>query len=249
MISIKDAVAIEKITHSAQILAEVKAIVFDAVKPGVSLKELDSIAFKETIARGGQPAFKGYQGFPATICASLNEELIHGIPDNRRLVEGDLISIDMGVIFEGYYSDSAFTKGVGKIKASDQRLIDVAKQAFIAGLNAIKPGARVGDIGAAIGTIIKAAKLYTPNNFSGHGIGKQLHEEPYVFNQGVAGTGPLLRDGMVICIEPMILQDTAQVFLKKDGWTVVAKSRKNASHYEHTVLIKDGYPIILTGGI
>ncbi|UVD81797.1 type I methionyl aminopeptidase [Mycoplasma iguanae] len=249
MISIKNAMEIAKITKSCEILAQVKEVIYDLIKPGISLKELDTIAFKEIKKRGGEPAFLGYYGFPATICASLNEELIHGIPDNRTLQEGDIISIDMGVIYEGYYSDSAFTKGVGKISQTDQKLIDVAKNAFYAGLNAIKPGARIGDIEHAIGQYIKNQGLYTTYDFAGHGIGRKLHEDPTIFNDGIKGKGALLRDGMVICIEPMILQDSSKTFIKKDGWTVVASSRKNASHYEHTILIKDGYPIVLTGGI
>lgn len=247
---IKTADEILKVVKACQILVEVKNILFQAIKPGVSLKDLDSIAFKEIIKRGGKPAFLGYQGFPGIICASLNEELIHGIPDERILQDRDLISIDVGVIYQGYYSDSAFTKSVGPTyDAENEKLIQVAKNAFYAGLNAIKPGARVGDISSAIGKYIKKNNLYTPSNFSGHGIGKNLHELPYVFNDGQAKTGPLLKDGMIICIEPMILQHSKSTYTKSDNWTVVSKSNKKASHYEHTILIQNGYPIVLTEGI
>lgn len=249
MISIKSAFEIEKIKKSCQILAEVKQIVFDHVRPGVSLKELDSIAFKEILKRGAQPNFKGLYGFPATICASVNQELIHGIPSDYKIQNGDIVSIDMGCMYQGYHSDSAFTKGAGTITKEDQKIIDVAKKAFEAGLNAIKPGARVGDISYAIGQVIKKNNLYTPFEYCGHGIGTSLHEDPQIFNDGKPGTGPLLRDGMVICIEPMILQGSRKIFLLEDDWTVVSASGKNASHYEHTILIENGKGVVLTKGI
>ncbi|EGV00358.1 type I methionyl aminopeptidase [Mycoplasmopsis columbina] len=249
MIKIKSENEIAKITKSCQILAEVKQIIWDFIRPGVSLKEIDSIAFNEIVKRGAEPAFKGLYGFPATACISVNEELIHGIPGNYVLKEGDLISVDLGCIYQGYNSDSAFTKGVGKIAKEDQKLIDVAIAAFNAGVKAIKPGARVGDISYAIGQVIKKNNLYTPMEYCGHGIGKELHEDPMVYNDGVPHTGPLLRDGMVICIEPMILQKNARVKVKKDKWTVVSASGLKSAHYEHTVLIKDGQGVILTKGI
>lgn len=249
MIIIKSDAEIAKITKSCQILAEVKQVVYDSVRPGVSLEELDSIAFNETIKRGAKPAFKGLYGFPKTACISLNEELIHGIPDSRVIKEGDILKVDMGCDYQGYKSDSAFTIGVGKISPQDQKIIDVAKGAFYAGFNAIKPGARVGDISYAVGQYIKKNNLYTPMEYCGHGIGADVHEDPYVFNDGKPHTGALLRDGMVICIEPMILQDIAKIRVLRNKWTVVSASGKNAAHYEHTVLIKDGKGVILTKGI
>ncbi|QIW61923.1 type I methionyl aminopeptidase [Mycoplasmopsis gallinacea] len=239
---------IQKITKACQILAEVKQIVYDFVSPGVSLKEIDQLAFKEIVKRGAKPAFLGLYGFPATACISVNDELIHGIPSDYVVKEGDLISVDLGCIWDGYNSDSAFTKGVGKIDPSDQKLIDVAKGAFQAGIAAIKKGARVGDISHAIGQYIKKHNLYTPDEFCGHGIGKSLHEDPNVHNDGKKGTGPILKDGMVICIEPMITQ-TQKIRILDDGWTVVSDDGSNTSHYEHTVLIKDGKGVVLTKGI
>ncbi|OAB48649.1 type I methionyl aminopeptidase [Mycoplasmopsis gallinarum] len=249
MIIIKNSEEIKKITKSCQILAEVKQILWDFIRPGVSLKELDSIAFNEIVKRGAKPAFKGLYGFPATACISVNEELIHGIPSEYKLKNGDLVSVDLGCIYEGFNSDSAFTKGVGTIADEDQKLIDVAKKSFEAGLAAIKPGARIGDISYAIGKVIKENNLYTPSEFCGHGIGRNLHEEPNVFNDGKPHTGPLLRDGMVICIEPMIMQKNSRVRTKKDGWTIVSASGLNNAHYEHTVLIKNGKGVVLTKGI
>ncbi len=246
MISIKSQREIELIKKSCSILASIKKIVRDAVRPGISLKDLDSIAYNETIKAGAKPAFLGYKGFKGTICASVNEELIHGIPSDRILNDGDLLSLDMGVVYEGYYSDSAFTMSVGQTTEENERLINVAQTAFEKGLNAIKPGARVGDISNAIGEYIKSQNLYTPREFTGHGIGSHLHEEPYVYNEGKKGTGPLLKDGMVICIEPMILQGSNRIRILKDGWTVVSQTNKKSSHYEHTVLIKNGKGVVLT---
>ncbi|WP_027120691.1 type I methionyl aminopeptidase [Mycoplasmopsis lipofaciens] len=249
MITIKSEREIENITKCCQILAEVKQIIYDFIRPGVSLKELDSIAFNEIIKRGARPAFKGLYGFPGTCCISINEELIHGIPSDYIIKNGDIVKIDVGCIYNGMNSDSAFTKGVGKITKEDQKIIRVAKEAFEAGVKAIKPGARVGDISYAVGQVIRKNNLYTPMGYCGHGIGRDVHEDPNVFNDGKPHTGPLLRDNMVICIEPMILQKNAKVKVKKDKWTVVSASGLNSAHYEHTVLIKDGKGVILTKGI
>ncbi|MGL6125222.1 MAG: type I methionyl aminopeptidase [Metamycoplasmataceae bacterium] len=246
MIHIKSEREIELIKKSCSILAEVKKIISSKIKPGVSLLELDKIAHDEIIRLGAKPAFLNYQGFTGTICASVNEELIHGIPSKRILKAGDLVSIDVGAIYEGYFSDSAFTKAVGEASEEDQFLIKVAEEAFNIGLNEIKPGARTGDIAFAIGSYIKSQNLFTPKEFSGHGIGKSLHEDPYINNDGKKGAGELLRDNMVICIEPMILQKSKKIKILKDGWTVVAVSKKKSSHFEQTVLIKNGKGIVLT---
>ncbi|UUD36372.1 type I methionyl aminopeptidase [Mycoplasmopsis citelli] len=245
---IKTSEQIAKITKSCSILAEVKQIIYDFVRPGVSLKEIDQLAFNEIKKRNAEPAFLGLYGFPATACISVNEQLIHGIPSNYVLRDGDLLSVDLGCKWKGYHSDSAFTIGVGKISPANQKLIDVAVGAFNAGLKAIKKGARIGDISHAIGTYIKRAGYYTPEEFCGHGIGLNLHEAPNVPNDGKKGTGMLLRDGMVICIEPMITQ-TPRIKALSDGWTIVSENNSNTSHYEHTVLIKNGKGIVLTKGI
>ncbi|MDC8937472.1 type I methionyl aminopeptidase [Metamycoplasma hyosynoviae] len=247
MIKIKTLEEIEKIKKACSILAEVKKIVYDFISPGVSLKEIDSVAFKEIIKRQGKPAFLGQYGFPNTCCISVNEELIHGIPSDYVVKNGDIVKIDMGVIWDGYYSDSAFTKGVGDISEQDKKLIQVAKDAFYAGFNAIKVGKRIGDISFAIGSYIKSQGFYTPEEYTGHGIGKELHEDPIVDNDGAPGTGPIIRNGMVICIEPMILQKSKNVVVKKDRWTVVDPYGLNTSHYEQTVLIYDNKAYILTG--
>lgn len=248
MIQILNEKEIEKITKSCKILAEVKQIVWDFIRPGVSLKDIDQLAFKEIIKRGAKPAFLGLYGFPATACISVNEELIHGIPSNYIVRDGDLVSVDLGCIWEGFNSDSAFTKPIGNVSAQDQKIINVAKEAFNVGLKAIKKGARVGDISYAIGQYIKKNNLYATTDFTGHGIGRELHQDPNVPNDGKPGTGPLLKDGMVICIEPMISQ-CKELKMLSDGWTVISANKTNTAHYEHTVLIKDGKGIVLTKGI
>lgn len=249
MINIRSEKEIELLRKSGKILAEVKQIVFDAIKPGISTLELDEMAFREITSRGATPAFKGYGGFPGTACISINDEMIHGIPGSRIIKEGDVVKVDMGAIWKGYYSDSAFTKGVGKISDSDKKIIEVAKGAFYAGIDAIKPGARLGDVEAAIGAYVSKNKMFVPINFSGHGIGTSLHEEPYVHNRGVAGTGPLLKNGMVLAIEPMILQKSEKVKVLSDKWTVVSKDGTNTAHYEHTIAIWNDKVEILTEGI
>ncbi|NQZ65792.1 MAG: type I methionyl aminopeptidase [Mycoplasmatales bacterium] len=249
MISIKTESEIIKMRKSSAILSEVKQIIWDSIKPGISLLELDAIAEREILKRSAKPNFKGYHGFPNASCISVNENLIHGIPNNYRLKEGDVVSVDLGCTWQGYHSDSAFTRGVGKISKSSKRVIDVAKEAFYIGLNAIKPGARIGDISAAIGDFVYKKGMYVPEDFTGHGIGTSLHEDPSIPNDGYPKRGPLLKDGMVICIEPMIMQGSNHVKILDDKWTVQALDGKNTAHYEHTVLIKDGYGVVLTEGI
>lgn len=247
MIIIKTDQEIEKIKKACAILAEVKTIVYDFISPGVSLKEIDSVAFKEIKKRGGKPAFLGQYGFPNTCCISVNEQLIHGIPSNYIVKDGDIVKVDLGAIWEGYYSDSAFTKGIGNITEQDKKLISTAKNAFYAGFNAIKVGKRIGDISYAIGSYIKSQGFYTPDEYTGHGIGRSLHEDPYVYNDGIPNTGPLIRNNMVICIEPMILQKSKDVKVADDDWTVIDPLGYNTAHYEQTVLIKDNKAYILSG--
>ncbi|WKX02234.1 type I methionyl aminopeptidase [Candidatus Mycoplasma mahonii] len=249
MISIKTKNEIELMRISGKILANTKQEIWDAIKPGVTTNELDKIAFNSIKKQGAKPAFLGYGGFPKTVCISINEELIHGIPSDRKLKEGDVVSIDLGAIWKGYYSDSCFSRGVGKISSQDKKLLEIAKDAFYAGVNAIKPGARVGDVEFAIGKFITKKGYFTPNNYTGHGIGTKLHEDPTIHNTGIKGTGPLLKNGMVICIEPMILQNSNQSYILEDGWTIVSADGSNTSHYEHTILIEDGLPVLLTEGI
>ncbi|QJB71223.1 type I methionyl aminopeptidase [Mycoplasma sp. 1654_15] len=240
---------IEILKKAGKLLAEVKQIIYDLVRPGVSLKELDAIAFKEITKRNAKPSFLNYQGFPATICASVNQKLIHGIPDEYIIKDSDVVSIDLGLIYEGFHSDTAFTKAVGQVSYNDKKIIQVAEDAFWAGFNAIKKDATTLDIANAIFKVIKQNNLYTPKEFSGHGIGTSLHEEPYIYNYPNKNDVVKLKDNMVICIEPMILQNSDKVKILKDGWSVIAASNKNAAHFEQMVLIKNNKGIILTGEI
>lgn len=249
MITIKNPQEIEKMRKAAKILTEVKKIIWDCIKPGITLLEIDAIAEKEILKRGAKSNFKGYGGFPNVACISVNDTLIHGIPTNYKVKDGDLVKVDLGCTWEGYHSDSAFTKPIGNISPSSKKVMNVAIEAFNRGINAIKPGARIGDISAAIGDYVHSQGMYVPENFTGHGIGTSLHEDPYVPNDGYPKQGPLLKDGMVICIEPMILQESKDVKILEDGWTVKSIDGKNTAHYEHTVLIENGYPVILTEGI
>ncbi|WP_201736479.1 type I methionyl aminopeptidase [Mycoplasma sp. ATU-Cv-508] len=246
MISIKSSQEIEFMRRSGAILAKVKRVLREKIKPGVSTEQLDKLASQMITKLGGQPSFLGYQGYPKTICASVNEQMIHGLPTSRSLVRGDLLKIDVGVKYRGYHTDSAFSVEVGQSSPAAQKLIAVAQAAFWRGVDAIKPGARVGDVEHAIGSYVRGQGLTVPTDYSGHGIGTQLHEDPSIFNDGLAGRGPLLRDGMTICIEPMILQSSSDVKVLDDGWTVVASDGKLTAHYEETILIENGQAVILT---
>ncbi|MCC3160916.1 MAG: type I methionyl aminopeptidase [Mollicutes bacterium PWAP] len=246
---IKNSKEIENITKSSAILAEVKKIIYNAVKPGVTPLEIDKIFRIEIEKRDAKPNFLGYNGFPNSICVSVNDTLIHGIPNDKPFEIGDIVSVDAGCVYKGMNSDSCFTKGVGYISKRDKELIEIAKNSFYAGLNAIKPGARTGDIAFAIQKFVENRGYFLPDDFTGHGIGYSLHEDPVIPNKGYQSTGTLLKNNMVICIEPMILQRSNKVRYMKDGWTIKSKNKLNTSHYEHTILIKDGYPIVLTEGI
>lgn len=213
---VKSASEIEKLKKAGKILAEVKKIIFDLVRPGISLKELDTIAFREIKARKAEPAFLNYHGFPATICASVNDILIHGIPSDYVLQDQDLVSIDLGLSYDGYFVDSAFSKSLGK-NEENEKLINCAREAFFAGLSAIKTGATTGDIGFAIQKVVKSYGFYTPREFCGHGIGKKLHEDPNIYNFGQPKKGQKIVNNMVICIEPMILQTSEAIKILADG--------------------------------
>jgi methionyl aminopeptidase len=208
---------IKKMIKVGEILAEVKKEILNFVRPGITTLELDKIAHNYMIKQNVTPSFLGYYGFPNVICASVNEILIHGIPNNIPLNDGDLLSIDVGIILDGYHADSAFSVSVGTETPENKKLIAIAKEAFYAGMNAIKPGARTGDIGAAIQKVIKKHNVFVPLNFAGHGIGENMHEDPLVFNYGTPKTGQLLKNNMTICIEPMIIQGSNKVTILKDG--------------------------------
>lgn len=238
---------IARMRASGRIVAEVLDAVADAVRAGVTTRELDALA--ETIIRshaGAQPAFKGYGGFPASICASINEEVVHGIPSDRELATGDIIGVDVGVLREGYHADAARTFAVEPVADGTAQLLQVTRDALAAGIAAARPGGHLGDISAAIQQVVEDAGYAVVRDLVGHGIGQHLHEDPQVPNFGVAGRGLPLNAGLVIAIEPMVNCGTGQVRTLDDAWTIVTADGTLSAHFEHTVAITASGPDVLT---
>lgn len=245
MISIKSDDEIELLRIAGRITGETHLYLKDFVKPGITTAELDKLAYDYIISRGATPSFKGYEGFPGTICASVNEEVVHGFPSDRVLKEGDIISIDIGACYKGYHGDSAWTYPVGKISKKLEDLLKWTEESLFEGLSVIKDGATVGDIGCAVSKYAKRHNLGVVKELVGHGVGTDVHEEPDVPNYGFAGTGPVLKEGMVIAVEPMLNLGTPKVYILDNDWTIVTADNKPSAHFEHTVLVtKDGYEIL-----
>jgi methionyl aminopeptidase len=232
--------------EAGRVTARALRAVGDAVVPGVTTAELDEIAVAVIEAAGAKAAFKGYHGYPATICASRNGEVVHGIPGKTRLAEGDIISIDTGAIVDGYVGDSARTFAVGHVPAAVTALLDATRLSLEAGIAQCVPGHRLYDIGAAVQAVAEGAGFSVVREYVGHGIGRAMHEDPQVPNYGTAGKGPELKTGMVLAIEPMINFGGAGVRQLSDGWTVVTADGKYSAHFEHTVAITENGPRILT---
>ena len=245
-ITIKTEEQIEKMRAAGKILVDLDGVLRELIKPGVTTKELDSVAEKFIRDRGAIPSFKGYGGFPGSICTSVNEEIVHGIPSKRRLKEGDIISIDMGSIMYGFNGDCARTYGVGNISPEDQKLIDVTKQSFFEGIKFAKAGCHLFDISAAVQDYVEPFGFGIVRDYVGHGIGRHMHEDPAIPNYRQRGRGPKLLKGMCLAIEPMVTAGTYEVKVLEDEWTAVTRDGKNAAHYENTVYITDGEPEILT---
>jgi len=213
--------------------------------PGATTADIDRVAEERVRAAGAVPAFKGYHGFPSTICASINEEVVHGIPSSRPLEAGDVFSIDMGARLDGFFGDSAVTVPVGEVAEADAALLRITEEALFLGLEAVRPGARVSDIGAAVQAHVEAHGFAVVREFVGHGIGTELHEEPQVPNYGPGGRGPRLTEGMVIAVEPMVTAGKPGVRVLSDGWTAVTKDGGRAAHFEHTIAVtRDGCEIL-----
>jgi methionyl aminopeptidase len=245
--TIKTAEEIELIRNSSRLVAETLRLVGSMIKPGVKTIELDRAADEFIRSKDAIPSFKGYRGFPASICTSVNSEVVHGIPGNRVLAEGDIISIDVGALKDGYHGDGAATFPVGKIDDDTQNLLDITRNALMAGIGAAKNGNRVRDISRAIQTMVEEAGFSVVTDLVGHGIGQQMHEDPQVPNFVVPGDSPLLASGMTLAIEPMVNVGTGEVTIKGDGWTVVTKDNTLSAHFEHTVVIgPDGADILTT---
>ena len=247
MISLKSKREIQIMREAADILKEVFRKVQPAVRPAVTTQELDEIAESVIRSRGGEPAFKGYRGFPKIACISVNEEVVHGIPGPRRLKAGDLVSFDIGVRWQDYYADAARTWSVGKPDGVKELLMETARQAFEAGLAAYRPGCRVGDLSEAIQKFIESRGFQVVREYVGHGIGRAIHEDPQVPNYGRAGHGPKIEPGLVLAIEPMVTEGHFDVETLGDGWTVVTKDRRLSSHYEDTVAFTENGIMNLTG--
>lgn len=246
MIAYKSASEIDAMRESGRIVAAVLGELEPLVRPGLRTRDLDLYAEKRTRELGAVPAFKGYRGYPASVCVSVNEEIIHGIPSGRILQEGDIVSLDFGALYEGFYSDSALTIPVGRITPEAARLVAAVERSFFQGLERMREGRRLSDISAAIQGSVEGEGFSVIRQFVGHGIGRALHEDPQVPNFGPPGRGPKLRPGLVLAIEPMIAAGGPDVEVLEDGWTAVTRDRGLAAHYEHTVVLTEDGPEILT---
>ncbi len=250
MIALKSPREIEIMRRANVIVAEVLQELKRRVAPGVTTLDLDALAEEMTLKRNAIPAFKGYsvagRVYPCCLCASINEEIVHGIPSHRALREGDIIGLDYGVIYEGFYGDSALTVGVGKVAEEAQRLMDVTERSLYTGIEQLHEGKRLGDLGAAVQKVAESAGFSVVRAFVGHGIGKRLHEEPPVPNYGEPERGLRLKEGMVLAIEPMVNIGGHEVEIKEDGWTAVTKDGSLAAHFEHSVAITKDGPYILS---
>lgn len=246
MIILKSSREIEKMRKAGKLVAETHEYLKGLIKPGVTTKELDEAAYEFITKHNSKPAFKGYHGFPGSICASINNEVVHGIPGLKKLNDGDIISIDIGTIVDGYYGDAARTHGVGNISEKAKKLIEVTRQSFFEGIKFAKEGYRLSDISHAIQKHVESNGFSVVRDYVGHGIGQQMHEDPQIPHYGPPGKGPRLRKGMVLAIEPMVNEGAFRVKVLEDEWTVVTSDNKLSAHYENTIAITDGEPEILT---
>jgi len=246
MIIIRSAREIDQLRKANAIVAEVLEKLTGAVAPGVTTSELDQIAESVILSRGAIPAFKGYRGFPRSACISINEQVVHGIPDYRKLREGDIVSIDVGTNLNGYFGDAAITLPVGEIDREGKRLLEVTEKALSIGIEMARVGNRLFDISHAIQAWVESHGFSVVRDFVGHGIGQSLHEEPQIPNFGPPRQGPRLERGMIFALEPMVNEGTYEVKILRDGWTVVTADGKRSAHFEHTIAITDGEPEILS---
>ncbi|MBS4535536.1 type I methionyl aminopeptidase [Clostridium sp. D2Q-14] len=246
MIILKSSREIEKMKRAGKLVAETHEYIRELIRPGITTKELDEAAYEFITKYNSKPAFKGYHGFPGSICASINNEVVHGIPGLKKLNDGDIISIDIGTIVDGYYGDAARTHGVGDISEKADNLIKVTRDSFFEGIKYAKEGHRLSDISHAIQKHVESNGFSVVRDYVGHGIGQQMHEDPQIPHFGPPGKGPRLRKGMVLAIEPMVNEGTFKVKVLEDDWTVVTLDNKLSAHYENTIVITDGEPEILT---
>jgi methionyl aminopeptidase len=248
-IVIKNPPEIETMREAGRVNALVLKTVREMVRPGITTQELDAVAEELIRKNGGKPAFKNYPGpfpYPATLTISINEELVHGIPGKRKLKEGDLISVDCGTVLNGFVADSAFSMGVGEISPQAQLLLEVTEKALYLGIEKMRPGNRVGDVSATIQQFVEGYNFHVPREYTGHGVGRDMHEGPLVPNFGVSGRGISLRPGITVALEPMVMVGTHRTRVLDDQWTVISADRSLTAHFEHSVAVTENEPIILT---
>ena len=246
MIYLKTEAEVELLRENNLLVSETLAELGKHIRPGITTLELDKIGEDFIRSRGAIPGFLGYNGFPNTLCISVNEQVVHGIPSDLVLKEGDIVSVDCGTFMKGFYGDSAYTFAVGKIAPEVEKLLSVTKEALYKGVAQAKPGNRIGDVGSAVQEHAESNGFSVVREMVGHGLGRKMHEEPEVPNYGARGRGPLLKPGMVICIEPMINMGSRYIVFERDGWTVRTKDRKPAAHFEFAVAITKDGPDVLT---
>ena len=246
MIILKSRLEIEKMRKSNAIVAAILEELRKKIRPGVKTIELDRLSEDLALKKGARPAFKGYRGYPYSLCTSVNSEVVHGMPSDRELKEGDIVSLDFGILNDGYYGDAAVTVPVGEITPGARKLLKITEEALYRGIAEVKAGNRIGDISVAIQGHVEAAGYSVVRDLVGHGIGKSLHEDPQVPNYGSGGRGIELKPGMVFAIEPMVNEGTYRVEILRDGWTVVTADGKLSAHFEHSVAITENGPVILS---
>lgn len=248
MIEIKSEREIALLKEAGRIVALCHEEMKKQVRPGISTYELNEIVEKIILEHGATPSFKGYGGFPSAVCASVNEVVVHGMPSKKQILKsGDIIALDIGACYKGYHGDSAWSYAVGSISKEDQQLLQVTHDSLFKGLEQVREGVHLGDVSAAIGNYASSFGYGVVEEFTGHGVGRKLHEDPAIFNFGVPGTGPILKEGMVLAIEPMINAGTKYVKILADGWTTVTKDKSKSAHFEHTIVVrKNGYEILTT---
>jgi methionyl aminopeptidase len=246
MIILKSSQELARMREAGRIVAEVLARLREKVAPGVTTAELDALAYQIIVGYGAEPSFKGYRGFPASLCVSVNEEVVHGIPGKRVLRQGDIVSLDVGAIYRGYQGDAAITLGVGKVNGAAQHLMEVAAEALQAGIARSRAGKRTGDISWAIQKCAERNGYAVVREYTGHGIGREMHEEPQIPNFGEPGRGVLLKPGMTFALEPMVTTGDYHTRVLDDNWTVVTLDGKLSAHFEHTVAVTEEEPEILT---
>lgn len=245
MINTYSGLEIEKLREAGRILHETHSLVRKTVKSGITALELDTLIENFIRENSAIPSFKGYNGFKYASCISINDEVVHGIPNNRTFNEGDIVSVDIGVCFEGYHSDSAYTYKIGTVSFEVEELLKNTEKSLYAAIEMVKPGNTIGDISSAVEKVAKESKLSVVRELAGHGVGKNLHEDPEITNYGKPGSGPTLKEGMVIAIEPMLNLGSRYIRIMQDGWTIKTKDKKPSAHFEHTILVtKDGYEIL-----